>query len=403
MFGINREKQDAQARYLCLDVGTEFLKIISFGISEENIIIDEYLKHRQHTAAMKSGTITSIRRVIENVKETVDKLETKKFDGVVMGIAGELVKGVMVEARYDRTDPSKPIDHSEITLVAGKITNEAHKEARNLVFNQIGEAEGETTNIEMLNYIVVDALMDGFRVEDPIGMTGKEAKIKIYFTFAPVVHVNYLKSITDSLGGKLLGIVPQPFAVARAINGARESNYSAIIIDVGGGTTDVAVIQNGVIMGTQMAAFGGRVFTKRISNDLRLSLEEAEDFKVKYTNKDLMQTRSQEVRESVGKDIPLWSSTIAIELEEFIDVVTGFPNKMYLCGGGSLLPEIKESLIEYPWKKELPFNRSPHVAYLTPADLYGIIDEKQLLKSADDVTPASIAKFAQELLQTDHG
>lgn len=398
MFGIKRNKALEEQKFLCLDVGTEFLKVIVFSLRGEDIVIEEYAKSRQHSAAMKSGTITSIRRVIENVQDTISTLTTKEFDGTIMGIAGELVKGVMVEARYDRADPNKPIDKSEIDVVAEKITDEAYKEAQNLVFIHIGDTTGELRNIEMLNYVVVDAVLDGFRVEDPIGMAGKEAKIKLYFTFAPIVHVNYLKSITDSIGGKLIGIVPQPFAVARAVNGARESNYSSIIIDVGGGTTDIALIQNGIVMGTPMVAFGGRVFTKRIANDLRLSPDEAEDFKIKYTNNELIVSRISEVRESILKDTPLWATVVSIGLKEFEDIVNGFPYKMYLCGGGSLLPEIKESLIEFPWKKELPFNRSPLVSYLTPKDLCGIIDESNLLKSSEDVTPASIARFATEIL-----
>lgn len=398
MFGLRKNKTIEEQKYLCLDVGTEFLKVIAFSIKDNNVVIEEYVKTRQHTAAMKSGTITSIRRVIENVTETLQVLNRKEFDGAIMGIAGELVKGVMVEAKYDRNDPHKLIDHSEISVVADKITEEAYKEAGNLVFNHIGDTTGELKNIEMLNYVVVDATIDGFRVEDPIGMTGGEANIKLYFTFAPVVHLNYLRTITDSIDVKLLGIVPQPIAVSRAISGARESNYSSILIDVGGGTTDIAVIQNGVVMGTQMMAFGGRAFTKRVANDLNLTFNEAEDFKIKYAKEELAHSRVSEVRDAIHKDSPVWAAEVSIGLEEFLTSVTGFPHQMYLCGGGSLLPEIKESLIEYPWKKELPFNRSPKVAYLEPKDLYGIIDEENLLKSTDDVTPASIAKFMLEIL-----
>jgi cell division protein FtsA len=398
MFSLRKNKSIEDQRFLCLDVGTEFLKVISFKIKGHDIEIDEYLKTRQHAAAMKSGTVTSIRRVIETVHETIDELKEKKFDGAIMGIAGELVKGVMVEAKYDRNDPQKQIDINEINVVADKITEEAYKEAKKLVFNHIGDTTGELTNIDMLNYVVVDAEIDGFRVEDPIGITGSEAKITLYFTFAPILHINYLKTITDSIGIKLLGIVPQPFAISRAISGARETNYSSIIVDIGGGTTDLAVIQNGVVAGTHMIAFGGRVFTKRISQDLRLTLNEAEEFKIKYSTKELAVNRIPEVREAVQKDVSIWSYSVSIGLEEFLDLLTGFPHKIYLCGGGSLLPEIKDSLVEFPWTKELPFNRSPKVAYLEPKDLEGIIDEKGLLKSTDDVTPASIAKFAVEIV-----
>jgi cell division protein FtsA len=398
MFGIRKSKGDSNGQLLCLDVGTEFLKVIVFHPKDNSIVIDEYVKLRQHSAAMKNGTVTSIRRVIETVQEAIGQLETERFDGAIMGIAGELVKGVTVEARYDRTDPSKPIDSDEISLVAEKITEDAYKEAQNLVFNHIGDTTGELKNIEMLNYVVIDAHIDGFRVEDPIGMTGSETRIKLYFTFAPILHINYLKSITDTLGIKLLGIIPQPFAISRAIAGARESNYSSIVIDVGGGTTDIAVIQNGVVIGTQMIAFGGRVFTKRVASDLRLAFNEAEEFKIKYAQNELMVSRISEVKESVKKDAPIWAYSVSLGLEEFTDIVKGFPHNIYLCGGGALLPEVKDSLVEFPWTKELPFNRAPRIAYLDPKDLDGIVDDKKLLNFTDDVTPASIARFTLELM-----
>lgn len=396
MFQLNKT-DNSNKRYLCLDIGTEYLKVIVYKIVDSNIEVLEYLRARQHNTAMKNGTVTSIRRVIETIYDTIQKLQTKKFEGAIMGIAGELVKGVMVEARYIRNNPSQSIDKDEIDLIAEKILPEAYKEAQKLVFNQVGDTTGELKNLEMLNYIIVDAEIDSFRVEDPIGMTGVEAKIKFYCTFAPVLHVNYLRSITDSIGVRLIAITPQPFAIARAINGARSSSFSGIIIDIGGGTTDIAVIQNGVVVGTHMVAFGSRVFTKRIAADLNLTLNEAEEFKIKYSKGELAQGRVQDVKNALMKDVPFWTTQVAIGLEEFLPLVSGFPHRIYLCGGGSLLPEIKTNLIEFPWTKELPFNRSPKISYLYPTDLYGIIDPNNLFTSVEDVTPLSIARFTVEL------
>lgn len=403
MFSFKKQKNelDNHGTYLCIDVGTEFLKVIAFDIVDRKVNVLDYVKSRQHSAAMKNGTVTSIRRVIENVHETISNLKTHgtHYSGAIMGIAGELVQGVMVEGKYTRNNSAKQIDQNEIKLVADKILDEAFKEAQNLVFNQIGETTGELSNIDVINYVIVDAEIDGFRVEDPIGLTGSEAKIKIYFTFAPVLHINYLKSITDSININLLGIVPQPFAVARAVKGAREADFSAIIIDVGGGTTDIAVVQNGVALDNKMIAFGGRVFTKRIANDLKLTINEAEEFKIKYSTGELTSSRVNEVRDAINKDTTLWPFSVYIGLKEFLNLVSGFPHKMYLCGGGSLLPEIKDSLVEFPWTKELPFNRSPKIEYLKPENIDNIIDENNLLHGTDDVTPASIACFTLELLE----
>lgn len=399
MFDFLKKKPDDKSiNYLCLDIGTEFLKVLAFHIADGQVHVNEYHKARQHSAAMKNGTVTSIRRVIETVMDTVSKMETKKFSGAIMGIAGELVKGVTVEARYDRPRTTKLIDKYEIDAAIEKLKDEALKEAKELVFNNIGDTTGELHNLELLNSIVVNAEIDGFRVEDPIGMTGSEAKLTIYYTFAPVLHVNYLKTVTDTIGVKLLGIVAQPFAIARAIKGGSNQDYSSIIVDIGGGTTDIAIIQNGISAGTHMIAFGSRVFTKHIASDLNLTLADAEEFKIKYSTGKLSDIRMQQVRTTVNKYTPFWALQLAIGLEEFLGIVKGFPHNLYLCGGGALLPEIKSSIIEFPWIKELPFNRHPKPEYLYPNGLSDIVDEKGLLSSIEDVTPASIARFTLEII-----
>lgn len=384
---------------ICLDVGTEFLKVLIFRINNTSEIeVIEYLKSRQHVTAMKNGTITSIRRVTENIVQTISSLQNKTYKAAIMGIAGELVKGVIVEVNYERSYGNKPITKDELKSIIESAREEAYDEAKKLIFNQIGDISGETKNISLLNVSIVDAILDGFKVEDPIGITASSVNIKIYFTFAPVLYINYLKSIADeAVGVDLVGIVPQPFAVARRIAKSNDKDFSTIIIDIGGGTTDLALIHNGVPIATNMLAFGSRVFTKRIASDLKLTLQDAEDFKIRYSQDRLSEYRKQEVKNAIKKDTALWATQVAIGLEEFLSLVEGFPHTFHLCGGGALLPEIKEELIEYPWIKELPFNRSPKVNFIYPHELNGVNDPLNLLKSVEDVTPASIAGFTLDL------
>lgn len=399
MFSFTQKFEiDNNKSFLCLDIGTEFLKVLVYKVNLNSIEVVEYLKSRQHSAAMKNGTITSIRRVTENIVQTMANLRTKNFAGVIMGIAGELVKGVIFEINYDRSDSTKKITVDELNTVINKVKNQAYEEAQKLIFNQIGEVTGEVRNLSLLNYAIVESVLDGFKVEDPVGMTGSSAVLKVYFTFAPVLHVNYFKAITDIIKLNLIGIVPQPFAVARSINGFSKDDFSTIIVDIGGGTTDLALIQNGVPIATNMLAFGSRVFTKRIAVDLNLTLLDAEDFKIRYSRGDLSDYRMQEIRNSIINDVSLWVDQLAIGLEDFLSLVDGFPQTFHLCGGGSLLPEIKEKLIEYPWIRDLPFNRSPKVHYIYPSDLNGVVDPQNLLTSVEDVTPASIARFSLDLL-----
>lgn len=396
---FKKQRDEKFSTYLCLDVGTEYLKIINFELVNEGIYINEYAKIKQHSSAMKSGTVTSLSRVIETVHSSIDQMQNKNFKGVIMGIAGELIKGVTKDINIQRKNPKKTITSNEIASAIEDVVDEAFQQAQQLVFLHIGDTAGELTNLELINHLIVEAIIDGYRVEEPVGLSGGNIHLKVYFTFAPLLHVNYLKKITNSLGAELLSIVPQPFAVSRAIKGSKESNFSGIIIDIGGGTTDLALIQNGVVVGTHMFSIGGRLFTKRIAENLKLTFNDAEEFKVKYSTDQLSQMRKNEVKESINRDVQVWAYGVSIGLEEFIGTVDGFPDKIYLCGGGSILPDIKDALIQFPWTRDLPFNRSPKVMKLFPTELDSIIDSNQLLKDVDDITPASIARFTYEIHQ----
>lgn len=81
---------------------------------------------------------------------------------------------------------------------------------------------------------------------------------------------------------------------------------------------------------------------------------------------------------------------------ESCDDVDVFPSQIYLCGGGSLLPEIREVIIEFPWKKYLPFAVVPQVKIFTPDLLASITDSSGKLKHVYDITPASLAKFVYD-------
>ena len=83
------------------------------------------------------------------------------------------------------------------------------------------------------------------------------------------------------------------------------------------------------------------------------------------------------------------------------DDVSSFPTQIYLCGGGSLLPEIKEVMLEFPWKKSLPFAVVPKIEFFTPEKLDSITDSSKDLRNVFDITPASLAKFIYDINKKD--
>jgi cell division protein FtsA len=232
-------------------------------------------------------------------------------------------------------------------------------------------------------------------VNSLIGYTGKDVKLHFYASFAPKTYVEALKKVASSLELDLLGIVSQPFAVARAFSGSSDSDFNAIFIDIGGGTTDVAVVERGNITETKMFGFGGRVFTKEISKLLDLEYRYAEQRKIKYSEKELTPQMSKKIQTICYNTAKLWMKTLKAAFDSCDDVDV-FPSQVYLCGGGALLSEIKEVMIEFPWKQLLPFSLVPKIKTFTPELLSNINDSSGKLKHIYDITPASLAKFAYD-------
>jgi Ethanolamine utilization protein EutJ (predicted chaperonin) len=232
-------------------------------------------------------------------------------------------------------------------------------------------------------------------VDSLVGYKGREVKLNFYASFAPKTYVEALRKVAQELNLSILGIVSQPFAVARAFNGSTNKDFSAIFIDIGGGTSDIAVVEKGNIVETKMFAFGGRTFTKEVANTLFIDYRHAEQRKIKYADKDLGKELAREVQKIVYPVANLWMKTLKTAFYSCDDIDT-FPNQIYLCGGGALLPEIKEVMLEFPWKKYLPFPVVPRIEYFTPQKLDNIVDLSGDLKYIFDITPAALAKFAYD-------
>ena len=187
----------------------------------------------------------------------------------------------------------------------------------------------------------------------------------------------------------------EPYAVARVLGSDHLRQAGALFIDVGGGTTDVALVRSGGIEGTRMFALGGRAFTKSIADRLDLPFPRAEALKVDYA-RGVGGDQRDEVAAIVGDDVDVWAAGVELVLEELSggDLL---PGRIYLCGGGSRLPEIRDSLARESFWKTLPFARPPEITVMAPDQIDTITDATELLVDQQDVTPLGLAYQAIEL------
>lgn len=395
---FRRRTEDTSKHALALDVGTAVVKALVFSIDPDGLhgTILGVGRQAQTLGDMHSGAVSDIGGVVRNCADAIDQAVEQagiRPEQCTMGIAGELVKGTTSTVRYERARPQTRIDLAELRGILAKVQQTAFDQVRRQLATETGLDE---IDVKLINAAVVDVTIDGYKVTNPIGFQGKMVKIGIFNAYAPLVHLGALQSIARELELDVLSIAAEPYAVARSTGIEDAGEFNAIFMDVGGGTTDIAVVRNGGIEGTRMFALGGRAFTKRLSTLLGVPFEEAEQLKLRYSAGSLQGPQRAKVADAIKKDAGVWRDGVELSLSDFRDLEL-LPSRILLCGGGSYLPELKSSLEAKDWWSKLPFAKGPTVQFISPADVKSLRDETGMLRGREDITPLGLANLALEL------
>jgi len=348
---------------------------------------------------MVSGAVADIQAVIDNCNHALEQAEdmAEAIPGrAVIGIAGEQVKGFSTAVTVPRHDPGQRINRVELQNTLEMVQKRAMREAAHLMGEELGVPE---VSLKLIHSTITTVRIDGYLVTNPMDFQGKSMEITVFNTFAPLTHIGALQTIAAELDLELIATVAEPFAMARCCATDEVYEFGGIFVDVGGGTTDVALIRNGGIEGTKMFTIGGRVFTKKIAAHLNLSFVEAEELKVRYSRGKVSEDRVKQLRALLAPDAEVLVNGVALTLQQLAKA-DRLPSNIYLAGGGSALPEIEEYLNAYPWMEQLPFPRKPVVRALAPTDVRNIYDSTGLLLSQQDITPMGLGYQA---IQEDEG
>lgn len=368
-------KGGSNEHLVALDIGTEYVKALVAKIDGDQLQIIGVGREHQGLSDMHSGAISDIGAVVRNCEKALSDAEQQagvQAKRVVIGIAGELVKGMTSTIRYKRPQPDAPLDMHEMEFIIEKVQERAQAKAQKQIAWETGNSDVE---IKLVNSAIVSIHIDGYKVSNPIGFQGKDVAIQIYTAFAPMVHIGALERTAQELDLDLLAVAAEPFAVSRSVLGTdASSTLTAILADVGGGTTDIAVVNDGGVEGTKMFGIGGRSFTRTIASDLDLSFEDAEKLKVHIDEPNLKPEVKQKVNDALDKTLEVWLNGVELALSEF-DALDHLPNRLLLCGGGASLEKLVDALEKRDWYKELPFTRKPAIQHIQPSEVSGITDK----------------------------
>src|SRR6202521_1560104 len=350
-----RRGADYENYYTALDIGTEYVKALVVKREGRNGVVLGASRQRQEIADMQGGVPSNIQGIIDSCDRAMSQAEDMcdTIPGqAVIGIAGEQVKGLSTTVTIPRADPNLKINEVELLQTLQLVQKRALREAQHAMSLELGVPD---VNVKLINSAVTSVRIDGHAVNNPIDFQGKQMVITVFNTFAPLTHVGALQTIASELDLELIATVAEPYAMARCA--ATDEVYD----------------------------FGGIFFG--------ISFADAEAVKLRHSKGELPPDHAEKVHAVLARDAEVLVEGVALTLQEMAKG-DRLPTAIYLAGGGSALPEVKDQLNGFSWGEKLPFARTPTINVLRPVDIRGIYDSTGLLLDQQDITPMGLAFHA---------
>ena len=336
-----------------LDIGTT--KIVAM-IGKHN----EYGKleilgiGRSKSLGVHRGVVNNITQTIQSIQQAVDEAQADsglKIEDVVVGIAGQHIRSLQHSDYITRPNADEVIDASDIDKLCGQV----HK----LVM-----LPGE----EIIHVLPQEYKVDGqAEIKEPIGMYGGRLEANFHVVVGQVASIRNIGRCVKSAGLELANVTLEPLASANAVLSQEEKEAGVALIDIGGGTTDLAIFKDGIIRHTAVIPFGGNVITEDIKEGCSIIEKQAELLKIKFgsawpgENKDneivsIPGLRGREPKEITLKNLSKIIHARVVEIIEqaYLEIKNyGHEEQkkkliagIVLTGGGSQLNHLKQ-LVEY--------------------------------------------------------
>lgn len=396
------KKKGSSSYFLAIDIGSDFVKVLIFKRPEENgkLKIVGVGKAAQDPTDTNLGIPTNIKTVTQNLENAIGEanlsLEGEPTEAVV-GLSGEMVCTFTTRMRLRRSNPEKPITEKELSKIEHKAQDAALIEACEEIAQRRGR---ENITIKIINSEITQIEIDGFPATDPQGFKGEKIELSYFTAVAPKNQLYVLESVLHSLKLKPQTITSQMYALLKAsLVGQDTSEFNTVILDIGGETTDIAIIFNGSIISSRTLSIGGRDFTRALVRKENLKFSQAEDLKIEHSEKDQTTTENHESENTAILAVTeIWGNGIEEALSE-IKEIESLPQQILLCGGGAQLPEIPDLLSSSSWGRTLPFHNPPQIKVINPTDFDFFEDETEKINSTEWVGPLALGYFGNALIE----
>ncbi len=300
---------------------------------------------------VKEGTVRNIGKTVSSILASIKEAEeTSKTDIklVNVGIAGKHIQSSVHHGSITRKSNDDEITAEDVF----RLTND--------MYRIVTEPGSEIIHV-MPQYYTVDYEEN---IKDPVGMSGVKLEADFHIITAHTNSIRNIKKCVEKANLDIENMILEPLASSLSVLSEEEKEAGICLVDIGGGTTDIAIFYDGTIRHTSVIPFGGNIITSDIKQGCAVMQNQAELLKVKFGSALAAETAENEVvsipglRNRPPKEISIKNLAYIIEarMEEIIDLVlleierSGYQNRLaggiVITGGGSQLKNLKQ-LFEY--------------------------------------------------------
>lgn len=378
------KKPKKPQRVLALDIGTRSIVGVLLEKTDETVIrAVEYLEHE--TRSMYDGQIHDVEAIAAEIALIRSRLE--KATGLKLKKAAVAAAGRALQTATATATVSRP----HMFEITWEETKALELEAVQKAQKKIVGADNSLRDHFCIGYSVVNYTLDDEVIQNLVGQTGSKVGVEIIATFLPRVVVDSLISALRMAGMEASSLTLEPIAALAVAIPPQMRLLNLALVDIGAGTSDIAVVQKGKIVAYAMVPVGGDEITERLAEEYLLDFNTAEKVKRRLgeeetlTFADVLENQITEPTSAIIERINPTIKELAVSVAREILMINGkTPDAVVCVGGGSLTPGL---LQELAGALELPINR---VGIRTRENLQGIIGEHPALTGPQAVTPLGI-------------
>jgi cell division protein FtsA len=333
-----------------LDIGTTKICVM-VGRKNEFGKVEILGMGKSESLGVMRGVVANIEKTVNSIKKAVAEAEQNsgcEIKDVFVGIAGQHIKSLQNRGTLTRTDRD------------GEISKQDVEDIKSDMFNMLMQPGEEIIDVYPQEYIVDNEQ----GIKDPVGMSGVRLEANCHIITGLISAVRNIQKCVKKAGLNPVNLELEPLASAEAVLSEDEKEAGVVLVDIGGGTTDIAIFQDNIIRHTAVIPYGGNVITDDIKQGCTIIKLQAEQLKVKYGSALANPMRDNEVVSIPGlrgrnpKEVSVknLAHIIQARMEEIIENIdyeiqsSGFAKDLIVgivvTGGGSQLKHLNQ-LIQY--------------------------------------------------------